>query len=100
VIALSLFWAVNVDMQGMHKGWIYCREHEDECVDFVTPEGEGEGEGKGRGGKGMGKGREGDADAHASTHKAHQRYQMREVMHGSLSGVTDRAPPLTEYSRY
>ena len=40
----------------MHKGWIYCRDHEDECVDFVTPEGQD------------------------SSLKAQQRFMMREVM--------------------
>jgi len=45
-------------MQGVNRGWIYCRDHEDECVDFVTPEG---------------------PDV---TLKAIQRFQMREVMHG------------------
>jgi len=27
-------------LKGMHKGWIYCRENEDACVDFVTPQGQ------------------------------------------------------------
>ena len=45
-------------MQGVNRGWIYCRDHEDECVDFVTPKG---------------------PDV---TLKAIQRFQMREVMHG------------------
>jgi hypothetical protein len=54
---------ITVDMQGMHKGWIYCRENEDACVDFVTPEGQD------------------------SSIKAIQRYNMREVMHSPASGV-------------
>jgi len=50
-------------LKGMNKGWIYCRDNEDACVDLVTPE------------------------EQESYLKAHQRYQMREVMHGAASGV-------------